>query len=130
MAYEHTVMAIFNPGEPTGFLYTVGMPRQELFALNVPRALAKDVCSTMNFLSKRFIYAEESVQSGDLLFHLRRLEGTRRKSLIKTHLLQILQMNRFAEVLELCPINGWPDTPTDHSFDLTCSCCKCAECEA
>ena len=126
MAYQHRVMAIFNPGEPTGFVYTVGMPRQELFALNVPRSCVNEVCSTMNFLSKRRLFADEGVQSGDLLFHLRELKGARRTALMKTHL---CQMDPLATVLELCPLNGWPEA-AGSCVDLTCSCCKCVECSA
>ena len=124
MPYQHTVTAIFNPGEPTGFLYTVGMPRQELFALNVPRAFVHDVCSTMNVLSERRLFPDEGVKSGGLLFHLRELEGARRTALMKTHL---CQMDSLAVVLELCPLNAWPEA-VGPCVDLSCSCCMCAEC--
>ena len=125
MPYDHQVLAIFDPCDATGFMYTVGMPRQELFALNVPRGWVNEVCSTMNFLSERLMSEDEGVQSGDLTFHLRGLEG--RTSLMNTHL---VQMDPSAEVLELCPIYGWPDHSGDSSEDITCSCCECVECGA
>ena len=37
MEYDHEVLAVFNPGDATGFVYTTGMhPKFELFALDVP----------------------------------------------------------------------------------------------
>ena len=123
MTYDHRVMAIFNPGDATGFMYTVGMPHQELFALNVPRGCANEVCSTINFLSRRLLSENDGVQSGDFSFHLRGLEG--RTPLMKTHL---VQMDPSAEVLELCPIFGWPERSVDPCQGFGCSCCKCVEC--
>ena len=62
MPYDHRVIAVFDPGDAKGFMYTVGMPRQELFALNVPRGWVKEVCSTMNFLSERLMSEDEGVK--------------------------------------------------------------------
>ena len=101
--YDHRVQAVFDPGDATGFVYTIGMPRQELFALNVPREWAESVAGCMNFISSRQVSESQTVQSGDdLIFQLRGLEG--RTDLMTTHL---VQMDPSAEVLELYPIFGW-----------------------
>lgn len=55
----------------------------------------------MNFLSSRQVSESQTVQSGDLLFQLRGLEG--RTDLMSTHL---CQMDPSAEVLELYPFLG------------------------
>ena len=82
----------------------------------------------MNFLSTRDLSLSESVQSvSKIRFHLRTLTGARKKELMKTHL---CRMDSRAQVLELCPIDGWPEKeigPVDEH--LICNGCgKCAHC--
>ena len=127
MSYQHLVQVVIDPGDATGFMYTVGMPRQELFALDVPRACVKDVFGLMNHLSERCLSPGEGAQSGDKTpFHLRRLKGKRRKELMKTHL---CRMEPTSVVLELCPIHGWPEKELDTANDPTClPCCECGKC--
>ena len=134
MAYDHKVLAIFNPSDATGFVYTVGMyPMFELFALDVPYHLVNEVCSLMNFLSRRIMLPKQTAQHGDLIFYISPVCAERRAELMETHL---LRMQPDAKILELCPISGWPKvegvSPADHC-DLKCSyaCneCRCVPCE-
>ena len=103
--YNHIIKCVFDPGDPIGFMYTVGMPRQELFALNVPRSWVKNVACCMNFLSTRQVSESQTVQSGGVMYLLRGLEG--REDLMSTHL---CQLEGSAEVLELFPFLGWRRT--------------------
>ena len=125
MAYKHTVWAVFDPDDSTGFMYSVGMGT-ELFVLDVPREHADGVCRTMNFLSTRRFKANENVKSEELGFRLEKPTGARRAKLKKTHL---KMMEPDAQVLELVPFLGWPAVTTPIA-GLHCKCCQCVECSA
>ena len=107
MVYDHEVLAIFDPGDATGFIYTVGMhPKFELFALDVPYDLVDQICILMNFLSRRIVLPNQTAQSGDLIFYLSPVRDERRAELMETRL---VQMRPDAKILRLCPIGGWPE---------------------
>ena len=129
MEYDHEVLAVFNPGDATGFVYTTGMhPKFELFALDVPYDLAYEVCRIMNFLSRRIVLPNQTAQSGDLIYYLSPVCAEHRAELMETHL---VQMRSDAQILQLCPIGGsWPEAKTKAPADMRCSCSACVSCEA
>ena len=135
--YKHEVYSIFDPAKPDEnvFMYTVGLypERQELCALNVPRNCVDEVGRMMNYLSTRtllpgqtacFNYHIKPDESADMSFVLDKPSNAGRKRLINKYLLQV---NRFAQVLELVPIGSYPTICT--SVPLKCKCCGSSECK-
>ena len=62
---RHRVIAVIDPDDEFGFVYTVGLHPQasELVALEVPRADMEDVARLMNFLSNRVVMDKQTAQS-------------------------------------------------------------------
>ena len=128
MAYEHNVLGIFAPGDATGFVYTTGMhPKFELFALDVPYNLVHEVCGLINFLSRRTVLPNQTAAAGDLIFYISPVCAERRAALMETHL---IRMRPDAEILQLRPIDGWPDAAAVAPADVCCSCKECVPDEA
>jgi hypothetical protein len=118
----HRVLAIFDPGKATGFVYTTGMHPFELFALDVPYHLVKELCRLMNFLSQRIVLPNQTAQSGNQIYYLTPVCAARRTELMETHL---LQMRPDAKMLQICPLSGWPDAEATAPACVFCSCDEC-----
>eukprot|EP00966_Prymnesium_polylepis_P336747 7391729-Prymnesium_polylepis.2 len=121
-------MCVFNPGEKTGFMYTVGL-ETELFADDLPYDLMESVGSLMNFLSERAYGAGENAMDVDgRIYHLCEVNKWFRAHLMRTRLTQI---RATAKIVQLSPIKGWP-TPGSAAPANICHCkgCRCVECEA
>jgi len=124
-SYKHTVVAVYNPGDVTGFIYTKGLSPFELFALDVPYELVDEVANLMNFLSRRIVLPNQTAQSDDLMVRISPVRTKQRKHLMRT---KLLQMQPDAVILQLVPLEGWA---TAHMSAPECFCeeCKCVDCE-
>ena len=128
-SFSHIVRAVSNPGDATGFVYTVGLHAQgkaELYALNVPVGLIREVARIMNGLSDRRVKPHDAVTTdgptGELIRYRLRPPGSKLAKLKRTHL---LGFHRNAEALELKPDAGWAEAPGP------CQCrCQCEMCGA
>ena len=70
MAYQHTVLSIFDPEDTVGFVYTKHdtrvsnkFPKFELFALDVPYDMVNHVADLMNFLSRREVLPNQTARA-------------------------------------------------------------------
>ena len=63
--FRHRIIAVIDPDDEFGFVYTVGLHPQasELVALEVPQADMEDVARLMNFLSDRVVMDKQTAQS-------------------------------------------------------------------
>jgi len=123
-SYKHTVVAVYNPGDVTGFIYTKGLSPFELFALDVPYELVDEVANLMNFLSRRIVLPNQTAQSGDLIVHIMPVRTKQRKHLMRT---KLLQMQPDAVILQLVPLEGWAAYMS--APQCFCEECKCVDCE-
>ena len=125
MPYAHTVRAVSDPGDATGFAYTVGLHAQgkaELFAMAVPVGLIPEVARIMNGLSERSVKPHDAV-TADGANELVRYRLRPPRNLAKLKRSHLLGIHRGAEALELAPDAGWPKAPCAGR-------CQCALCGA
>ena len=123
--YPHTVLAVYNPGDAIGFLYTKGLTtvgKKEICAFQVPRSSVQEVHRLINFLSTRDYNENEGIDSEGVLFKLHSVKGPRLASLRRTHL---CQMDSGAKVLELKPLCCWMQ-----GHGTVPEQCMCIECQA
>ena len=121
--YQHTVVAVYNPEDAMGFLYTVGLHEQgrnELFALNVPRGMATLVADSMNFLSTRTVLPNQTALCGPMLCRILPVSNKSRKQLMRSHL---CQMDKAADVLALSILSVCEECASDAPPLPPCSCC-------
>ena len=125
MPYAHSVRAVSDPGDATGFAYTVGLHAQgkaELFAMAVPVGLIPEVARIMNGLSERSVNPHDAV-TADGPNELVRYRLRPPRNLAKLKRSHLLGIHRAAEAFELVPDAGWPEAPCAGR-------CKCAFCGA
>jgi len=114
------VLLIFDTGAEHGFVYTSGLTC-EMFALDVPVHMARDVASMMNHLSERAVHAKEVCmdEGSGQLYGLCAVGAERRRQLVRTHLTQITGET----VLQLVPLGGWVDVAAfPEPFVPRCAC--------
>jgi hypothetical protein len=121
---QHLVLAVFNPGDQMGFMYSVNMPANKatIFVDNVPRAFVHAVTATINFLvDEREYHAGQTVASCGFVFRLLAVEGERRDELMQTHL---LRADPGATVLEMKPLGLLPDDAVEKPTDKPAPACR------
>lgn len=126
MPYAHTVRAVSDPGDATGFAYTIGLHAQgkaELFATAVPVGLIPEVARIVNGLSERSVKPHDAVTADGPNSELVRYRLRPPRNLAKLKRTHLLGLHRGAEALELVPDAGWPEAPAPCAGRCQCALC-------
>ena len=95
------VMAVFDDGARTGFVYTIGAPH-ELFVQNVPRSCARAESDLLNELVTHTWNEtddDETVLIGGVYYRVLAIKGERLEALRSTHLTAIAPTARVSELV-------------------------------
>ena len=126
MPYAHTVRAVSDPGDATGFAYTIGLHAQgkaELFAMAVPVGLIPEVARIVNGLSERSVKPHDAVTADGPNGELVRYRLRPPRNLAKLKRSHLLGIHRGAEALELVPDAGWPEATGPCTGRCQCALC-------
>jgi len=66
-ACQHTIQAVFDPGDEVGWMYTVGLHKQgkpELYAADVPRWMIDSAAGALNYFAECGLPGEAFQSSG------------------------------------------------------------------
>ena len=99
------VTAVFDEGDDFGFVYTHGAPYAELFMLDVARKDVEMLANIMNVLAADRVSDGEVYNNNGCVVRCDKVEGSRRQSLLETHLTQVKKRSTVFEMKKV----EWPD---------------------